>query len=183
MKHFRILIPILILALLLSGCGKQSQEPYTYSWSTFSGTKTITVNPETQTILDGADVYDYEMETSGGRTSYVITYPNGATYHWTESGYGGAGGWSDDYDDETYITGNILVWALEENQPREKTGNILVGLLLMGLGGVNFFYPEAIFYLRKGWMFRNAEPSEAYLLWGKISGALVAVFGLIWCFV
>ena len=183
MKHFRILLPVLILALMLSGCGKQSREPYTYSYSTFSGDKTITVNPETQTILDGTDVYDYEVESTNIRTSYVITYPNGATYHWTASEHGGAGGWSDDYDENRYISGNILIHAIEQNQPREKTGNVGIGFLLMGLGALNFFFPELPFYLKYGWAVENAEPSDTYITITKIGGVAVMIVGLIWCFI
>ena len=69
---------------------------------------------EGRVILDGTDVYDYVAEKRGSITSYVITYPNGATYHWTATEHGGAGGWSDDYDETTYISGNILVFAIEE---------------------------------------------------------------------
>lgn len=183
MKHFRILLPLLILALMLSACGNTSREPYTYTYSTFSGVKTITVNPEDQTILDGTDVYDYVVEKSGSRTSYVITYPNGATYHWTDTGSGGAGGWSDDYDENRYISGNILVCAVEENQPRERVGSVGLGLLLMGLGALNFFLPELPFYLKYGWAVENAEPSDAYITLTKICGAVMAVLGLVACFI
>jgi len=182
-KHFRVLLPLLILILLLSGCGKQNQEPYTYTFSRDSDVKTITVNPEDGTILDGTDVYDYVMEKSGSRTSYVITYPNGATYHWSETGNGGAGGWSETYDDNRYISGTILVYALEENQPPEKLGSVGAGLLLMALGAVNFFFPELPFHLRYGWAVRDAEPSDAYITWAKIGGVLAAAAGLVWCII
>ena len=183
MKHFRPLLPLLVLALVLCGCGKQRMEPYTYSWSGSSGPRTVTVNPEEQTILDGADVYYYTVEEKGSITSYVIAYPNGATYHWTANEHGGAGGWSDDYDETTYISGSILVWALEESQPREKTGNLAVGLLIVLLGGVNALFPNIPIYLKYGWRFENAEPSEGYLLMTRIGGVIAVIVGLIWCFV
>ena len=178
MKHFRILLPILILAMVLSACGSTSQEPYTCTFSRNDQVKTLTVNPESGTILDGADVYDYEVEKSGSRTSYVITYPNGATYHWTASKHGGAGGWSDDYDDINYVSGGTLVNAIEESLPREKVGNPV-----MGLGSLNFFLPELPFYLRYGWAVENAEPSDAYITMTKFGGILAAVAGLVWCII
>ncbi len=183
MKHFRFLLPLLVLALMLSGCAAASAEPYTYTFSRDDQVKTITVNPEEKTILDGTDVYTYQTEKSGSGTSYVIDYPNGAVYHWTAGKNGGAGGWSGDYDDQTYISGNILVWAIEENQPREKIGNVFLGLLLVGVGALNFFLPELPFRLKYGWRFRDAEPSDAYLTMAKIGGLLGAILGLIWCFV
>ena len=183
MKHFRLLLPLLILALLLSGCGKQSMEPYTYTFSRDDQLITLTVNPESRTILDGTDVYDYVAEKRGSITSYVITYPNGATYHWTATEHGGAGGWSDDYDETSYISGNILVFAIEEGMPREKQGNLAVGLLIVLLGGINALFPNIPIYLKYGWRFENAQPSEAYLLMTRIGGVIALIAGLVWCFV
>lgn len=183
MKHFRIFLPLLILALVLSGCGKRRLEPYEYTFSLDNQVRTIKINPETQTILDGTAVYTYEVEKTASGTSYVIDYPNGAVYHWTESKSGGAGGWSESYDDSTYISGNILVYALEENQPREKIGNFGVGFLLMVLGGAKFFLPEIPFYLKYGWAVRDAEPSDTYLTLTRVGGILAAVAGLIWCLI
>ena len=183
MKHFRIIFAVLILALVLSACGSTSREPYTYTFSRDSVVKTITVNPEVGTILDGTDVYNYVMEKSGSRTGYVITYPNGATYHWTESGNGGAGGWSETYDESRYIPGSILVWAIEENQPREKVGSVGIGLLLMALGAWHILSPESVFYLSRGWMFRDAEPSDFYLTLARVSGGVFAILGLAACFI
>ena len=183
MKHFRLLLPLLILALLLSGCGKQSMEPYTYTFSRDDQAITLTVNPAEQTILYGTDVYDYVKEKHGSITSYVITYPNGATYHWTATEHGGAGGWSDDYDETTYISGNILVFAIEEGMPREKQGNPALGLLIVLLGGIHALFPKIPIYIKYGWRFENAQPSEAYLLVTRIGGILAVIAGLVWCFI
>ena len=184
MKHLRIFIPLLVLALILSGCaGETSRMPYDTNYSTGSREYSFTVDPAAGTITCGEDVYTYQVEKSGNRTSYVIDYPNGAIYHWTATESGGSGGWDDDYDPERYIPGDVLVHSLELNQPREKTGNVGIGLLLMGLGAANFFMPELGFYLRYGWAVRNAEPSDAYLTMAKIGGALAAVLGLVLCVV
>ena len=183
MKHFRLILPLLILALVLSGCGNQRQEPYEYTFSLDNQVKTIRINPETRTILDGTDVYTYQVETSKIRTSYVIDYPDGAIYHWTETIHGGAGGWSDDYDESSYIPGNVLIHAIEQNQPRERIGNIGIGLLLLGLGAMNFFFPEIPFHLRYGWAVENAQPSDAYLITTKIGGVVAAIVGLVLCFI
>jgi hypothetical protein len=182
-KHLRILLPLLVLALILSGCGKQSPDPYTYTFSRDNQVITLTVNPETRTILDGTDLYDYVAEKHGNITSYVITYPNGATFHWTDTEHGGAGGWSDDYDETAYISGNILVLAIKEGMPREKQGNFALGLLIVLLGGVNALFPNIPIYLKYGWRFENAQPSEAYLLMTRIGGVIALIVGLVWCFV
>ena len=183
MKHFRILLPLLILALILSGCGKQVQEPYTYTFHTNSGEKTVTVYPESRQIVDGLDVYTYNVVYSANNTQIDIRYPDGESYWWTVTRAGGVGGWSAGYDESRYISGSVLIDALQEEQPREKVGNFGLGFFLIILGLVDFFFPEALFHLRRGWMFKNAEPSETYLWLTKIGGAILAVLGLILCII
>ena len=183
MKHFRILVFLLVLALVLSACANQRQEPYEYTFSLHGQVKTIKINPETQTILDGTDVYYYTVTEVGSGTDYDITYPNGGTYWWMSTKYSGHGGWGDNYDDNRYIPGDILIYALQENQPWERNGNIGIGLLLLGLGAVNFFIPELPFYLRYGWAVENAEPSDTYLTLTKGGGILAMILGLIQFFI
>ena len=184
MKHLRILLPLLILALILSGCaGETSQMPYDTNYSTGSREYSFTVDPAAGTITCGEDIYTYQVEKSRDRTSYVIDYPNGAVYHWIQGNGGGSGGWGDDYDPERYIPGDVLVHSLELNQPREKTGNAGIGLLLVGLGALNFFITEIPFYLRYGWAVQDAEPSDAYITVTKIGGAIAAVLGLVQFFI
>lgn len=179
MKQFRFLLPLLVLALVLSACESTAPEPYIYSVSTSQGDVSVTVDTENCTITDGKDVYRYTVSASGHNISYDIIYPNGATYYWTTTQYGGTGGWTDDYDETRYIRGNILIDALEYNQPRERSGNPLLGILLIGLGLFNCFAPETAFFFSKGWMFRDAEPSEAYLEMTRIGGGIVIFIGVL----
>ena len=73
-KHFRILLPLLILALIASGCGNTAREPYDYHYNG----KTLKVYPESATIVDGLNVYRYTMQETNRQTYYEIVYPNGA---------------------------------------------------------------------------------------------------------
>ena len=179
MKHFRILLPVLILVLLLSGCAGKNPEPYTYNVNN----RTIEIYPESGTIVDGLDVYHYtRTENQSGSIDYVITYPNGGRFNWTKTQNGGHGG-GNGINESLYLSGDVLVWALEAGEPVKKVGSPILGILLMGLGAVNFFFPDAMFHLRKGWMFRDAEPSDAYLTWGRISGVIIAAGGLLLCII
>lgn len=177
MKHFRVLLPLLVLALLLSGCAEKAQNPYSYT----QGGNTVTVDPENGTITQGENVYTYTVEEGRNYTSYEIRYPNGGTYYWTTTEVSGVGGGNEAYDESEYLPGHLLVNALERPAPRQRHGNFVVGLMLIGLGAVGFFLPELPFYLRYGWAVENAVPSDAYITWSKIGGVLSAVLGLIYC--
>jgi hypothetical protein len=177
-KHFRFLLPLLLFALLLSGCAGEPQ-PYEYT----SGEYTVTVDPINQTITGNGQVYTYTVERTQVADWYEITFPDGSSYWWSDSGYVGAGGWSDDYREDKYLPGDFLVDALKQSAPREKQGSVGIGFLLMGLGALDFFLPEFPFYSKYGWRFKNAEPSEAYLTFTRISGAIVAIAGLVYCII
>lgn len=177
MKHFRVLFPILILALVLSACGSTSREPYDY---TYNG-KTIKVFPEAATIVDGLDVYRYTVKESANGADYEIIYPNGGRY-WSNTGkHISTSGWSDGYNDKLYLSGEILVSALEKNQPRQRSGNVGLGLLAIAMGAWHTLSPESVFYLNKGWMFKNAEPSEGYLMMIRVGGVIAIIAGLVLC--
>lgn len=178
MKHFRTLIPLLILVLLLSGC---AGEPVPYEYT--QGENTVTVDPIHQTISNGQETFTYTVEDRGSRVQYEITFPDGSRYWWIAGNGGGAGGWSDDFNQDRWSYASFLVRALEQSAPREKVGNPGAGLLLMGLGAVNFFLPELPFYFRYGWAVENAEPSDTYITWTKTAGVIAAVTGLVLCFI
>lgn len=178
MKHFRLLLPLLVLALVLSGC---SGEPMPYEYT--QGGNTVTVDPVSQTITNGSEVFTYTVEDRGAKKSFEIVFPDGSRYWWTAGNGGGAGGWSDDFDTDRWSYAGFLVDALEQSAPRQKTGNPVVGLLLMGLGAVNFFLPELPFYLKYGWAVENAEPSDAYITWTKIGGVIIAILGLVYAII
>ena len=179
MKHFRVLLPLLVLALLLFGCSREPQ-PYEY----VRGDIALSVDPADQTITHGENVYNYTMEESRtGQVSFVIDYPNGGIFHWSTTGTGGAGGGNEAYNKIDYLPGPLLVDALEENIPREKTGSVFVGIILIALGGANFIWPERFFNYRYRWVVRDAEPSNANIMWEKITGVLILVLGLVLCFI
>ena len=178
MKHFRFLLPLLLFALLLSGCAGEPQ-PYEYT----SGEYTVTVDPINQTITNGTEVYTYVIVEMGTANRYEITFPDRSLYWWSDSGQFGNGGWSDDFDTDNWGYAEFLVDALKQSAPREKQGSVGIGFLLICLGALDFFLPELPFYSKYGWRFKNAEPSEAYLTFTRISGAIVAIAGLVYCII
>lgn len=172
MRHIRIPAALLLIALLLSGCG--SCKPYEVAslWGV------VTIDPEAKTLTRGSDVYTYEITN----TSTTILYPNGATYYYSSHGITGSSGWSDDYDENRYIPGDVLISLLEKEYPREKNGVPLLGLVLIALGVWGIAKPEALWYLGYGWRYRNAEPSDAALVIQRLGGGLSIIVGLLQIF-
>ena len=61
--------------------------------------------------------------------------------------------------------------------------NIFVGLFAIVIGLVNVVSPETGWYLSHGWKYRDAEPSDAALTWGRVSGVIAIIIGIICFFV
>ena len=90
MKHFRLLLPLLVLVLMLSACGSTSGEPSDVS---LDGNRVVTIHPDAGTIRYGRDVYRYKMKNVWGNTCCELTYPDGRRGTWTESLETGEGSW------------------------------------------------------------------------------------------
>lgn len=54
----------------------------------------------------------------------------------------------------------------------------LVGVIFIVLGILNLLYPRAGWYMQYGWRFKNAEPSNASLVMGRISGIIGIAIGI-----
>lgn len=172
MKFLRLFFLFALLAALLAGCAG-APEVYTVS---YIGTD-YTVDTVNGTISDGLYTYLYEIEGTSDRRSTTITYPGGARYYWTQSGSGGLGGCSDDYDPVRYADGDTLLTVLEMSAPKEYSGHPVAGLLLIALGAWYVLAPRAAWHLSYGWRYRDAEPSEAALVISRVSGIAVILFG------
>ena len=186
MKHTRVMLLLLILALILSACGgeeaAQPQEPYTCS----AGGYTVTVDPINRTITHKEDVYTYTISTSNDKTDYTIRYPNGGVYHWTQEEYTGYGGWNGYYDEAGYISGDYLLSVLRdlpESKRQEHHADapqgLIYGIALLLIGVLCVGVPELSFYANYGWAIKDAEPSELYLGWTKAIGILFVVVGFL----
>ncbi|PLK49212.1 DUF6199 family natural product biosynthesis protein [Uliginosibacterium sp. TH139] len=49
--------------------------------------------------------------------------------------------------------------------------------IVMGLIGI--FCPRFIFFINEGWKFRDAEPSDWFLLLTRLGGVMSVIFGLV----
>ena len=56
--------------------------------------------------------------------------------------------------------------------------NIIVGLIFVALGVCIVLRPRALWRFRWGWL-RNREPTRVELLFERMGGVMIAVFGLV----
>lgn len=181
MKKIGVFLLAFLLILLLCACESAGDSNiYTVEKDGI----TFTVNAGLRTISDGTNTYEFSV--SGG-SSYEVkfTYPNGATWWWySNDGMGGYGGYSNDYDENTYVPGRVLLSVIEaKREGKNSYGNVFLGLILICIGVYDTVYPKKAWYLTRGWKYKNLEPSDASLALTCLGGVAVAIIGIIVCFV
>lgn len=165
---------MLTLCVLLCACTGKRLSVSTERTVILDGA-VFTVDTENQTITDGTDVYGFSVD----RNSVTITYPNGAAYTWYSAGYGSSSG---DYDSSRYVAGMTLANVLSQESPGQTgsgSGLVVFGLVIAAFGLWNTISPYASWYLRYGWRFRNAEPSDMALGLTRLGGILAMIAGVI----
>ena len=173
MKHFRLLLFIVFLALL-----GWVDKPLPYEYT--SGGATAAVDPSNHTISFDEKTFSFTVDVVWRMsTTYYIHFPDGSEYHWTYNGTGsGITGWSENFDIERWNYVEFLMEALRQPWPREKTGDIIVGILLIIMGTAIYFLPVLGFYLIYGLMVEKAKLSKPQITMYRIGGVLVALLGL-----
>lgn len=177
MKRFGILLLTAAVLLLMAACASgESANVYTVT----EGDTEFTVDLENGTISDGINTYVFTASTN----KITITYLDGATYVWNADGVGGAGGWSEDYDPNRYVDGLTLINAL--SRPRETQMTVshpFLSIVLAIVGLWHLIWPRSVWYVKGGWRYKDAKPSEAALTAGRIGGGLALVLAVILLFV
>ena len=169
------------LLLLLAGCSAK-ETPNNYTVEKYGSL--YTVDMENSTISDGTYTYQYELQGMSNGYALQITYPDGSTYWWNGSPSGGYGGWSDDYDENRYVSGFTLMQILEEGQPVEQPRkNIPLALLLLAIGIFHAGWPRIAWHLQYGWRFKDAEPSDLALGVNRFGGAIAMLVGILVLFI
>ena len=177
----RTLILLTLCLLLLTACGRKTIATV---YDVEHNGVTYTVNKENATISDGEHIYQIEVGTSG--RDVTVHYPDGSLYWWSYGDTVSHGGWSNDYDEDKYVPGDILLDIYFPAGPvtrQENRGNPLMALLLLAAGIFNTAAPHAAWYLSHGWQYKDAEPSEAALFFTRSSGILAILIGLLLFFV
>lgn len=175
MKRFWIIALAMLLTLALFGCTKQESSYIVNK----NGTE-YHVDTENKTISDDLNTYNYEFSGDASSFSITITYPDGSSYWYTQSEGMGHGGWSNDYDESAYVSGDTLVDVVQEKAPKHTNpGKITAALMLIALGIFDAVFPKVSWYLGYGWRYKNAEPSDAALTFARVGGVIVIIVGII----
>ncbi len=168
MKKALVLCLCLLLLFTLTGCKGQSAA------TVYRGGKVFTIDPTAQTITDGTLTCRYSI--SGN--SVTLEHPDGYTYEKRGNSYNGFGPMSGELPNDW----NPLdfIGAIEDHQEENSIpwGRKLLGVVLILAGGLWVANPEWDWFLRRGWMYKDAEPSEAYLGITRFSGILLLLVGI-----
>lgn len=184
-RSSKYILIILALMLILTSCGQgvitTDKEVYT-AYNRGVGYRVDTVNM-TITPENEEFVIKYAIDDM----TVTITYPDNSTYWWTVNATGGFGGWSDDYDAEKYLDGNILIGFLKnvlptvEEEQEEKNVFGLNKIFAFVFAAVGLFYiafPKKAWYINQGWQLKDARPSDTALSYYRIGGAFIILIGV-----
>lgn len=177
-----VYLSLILTALIFIFC---SCSPHETQYTVEKNGVVFEVNKEAETISDGTNIYNYSFKGNDTHYSVNITYPDGSAYWWDMNGYMGNGGWSENYDPEKYADGDILTKILLEDAPKapkHSGGNLFAIILLFALGIFNISAPYAAWYLQYGWRYKEAEPSEAVLVFNRFSGVVAIIIAVILIF-
>lgn len=184
MKKNFVFIICMLLVMSLFACA--SSQPSVYRAQRDG--KEYVVDTVSKKISDGTHTYRYSLDGDSGGYSIEITYPDGSAYWWdrtkNSTGGFGHGGWSNDYDENRYVSGDTLCDILEVAVPEKKEPkNVLLILLLLAIGIFNTVSPHTAWYLENGWRFKNAEPSDLALGMTRLAGIILIAAAIITIFV
>ena len=180
-KILKAVYIVFCVAICLCGCSLNQQKVINYN---YNGCEYV-VDTVNKTISDGKYTYEYLYTSSQDYDELTITYPDGSSW-WMETSYSEDGmgalsssGWSDDYDESRYTSGDTLHQVFKDTVPNESNRNIvfkvIFSLLGVGLGIFMTVSPYTIWYWSHGWKYKDAEPTDAFLGWTRALGIIVII--------
>jgi hypothetical protein len=126
-------------------------------------------------------VGDEKYIVSGSRDYVTVEYPNGESTwmkYMDNGGYAG-GGDVEGYPSVTEF--RELVFDIQKK--KEFNGmQFLAGIFVFAVSILCALRPETAWFFNRGWMYRNAEPSDAYLSYTKVMGVIGCIFSVLLIF-
>lgn len=168
----KIILSILIITMIVSLFSCVAEEK---DYTVINGNTKYTVDVSEKTISDGTNIYKYTFTENSENMNIEIIYPDGSSYFEMRQGNSTASGWSHGYDEEKYPSGEILCdVVVNERKPKsEMIEGLIIAAIFAVLGIIMIVFPGSrLWYRRYGWMFKNAEPSEAAITMNYVLGGI-----------
>lgn len=192
-KRKCVLIVVMLLALVLGACNSNTakSDPYSEVVEIDGQSLTITLdenNLSAGTITSENGTYTFEYGVSGNSIVFTVNYPDGYVFSQTEinGGFATPAEYNSiERKNKGYIDLFSLNYSIEGvmDNARGTSNNgspsILLALALIGVGAWNFFEARSVWYLFRGWWYKNAEPSDLALMLYRIAGVFLIFAGII----
>lgn len=186
-KWYMILFFLGILCFIVGGCSKTNE-----IYDVERNNQNYKINTKDRIITVNSNHYAYKIEDN----TLEISYPDGTKY-WSvfdklDGSFSGSG-WSDNYKQNEYVSGEVLTEVLEKellkNLGKEspwKSLDLLEWIILIAwfvLGIWMCIFPYAFWKIRVfGWV-RNGEPTDFVLGEIQVVGVVFLIcLGLLWLF-
>lgn len=193
-KRKCVLIVVMLLALVLGACNSNTakSDPYSEVVEIDGQSLTITLdenNLSAGTITSENGTYTFEYGVSGNSIVFTVNYPDGYVFSQTEinGGFATPAEYNSiERKNKGYIDLFSLNYSIEGvmDNARGTSNNgspsILLALALIGVGAWNFFEARSVWYLFRGWWYKNAEPSDLALMLYRIAGVFLIFAGIIY---
>lgn len=172
------------LFLLLAGCSIKETAKTDYA-ATVDGHDIVVSFPEGTksegTITSGNDTYSFSYSYDG---TFSVIYPNGYEYSQKDMNGAIASSWpyTETAQELGYIHGASLargVSSVNTKTTNTKTFPVILSLLITAAGICFVCSPKSIWWLSKGWWYKNAEPSDLGLIVYRLLGCVLAFIGII----
>lgn len=184
-KLTSILLLFVCVVLLFAGCANEKQENNEYTETIDGQEITISFNQGTKsegviTSENGDYVFSYSFDGT-----LTIVYPNGYIYSQRSVNGGTVTSWdyNEDAEDLGFIIGYALAWSIESASRVEpsnaKTVSPILSILIVAVGAWLVWKPKTAWWLARGWMFKNVEPSDLALGIYRGIGIVIVIIGAI----
>ncbi|GKX30673.1 hypothetical protein SH1V18_31530 [Vallitalea longa] len=114
----------------------------------------------------------------GEQDNYTVTYPNRVKIKHTNNEDGevvcGDLGKVSEYPEIGEFKAFLKKGSVDINGSQ-----LFFGFILIIIGIISIVNPEVTFFLNRGWMYKNTEPSELYLTLTKFGGVIICIIGVV----
>ncbi|MBQ8883567.1 MAG: hypothetical protein IJ031_03105 [Oscillospiraceae bacterium] len=173
MKKILAFVIMVMTLMCFSACGEDSKTVE------IDGVE-YTINKAEDTITDGENTFEYKIDGSGDSYTIEIYYPDGTTYTWTQNNEVGVGEWKNLSENGVIVSSDTLVEVAKEDAPKKVESKPWFLVVILGVFGlVGLIAPRGLWWLGYGWHYKNAEPSDAALVVGRIGGGIAILAAII----